>query len=383
MADNSGVTLHDAAQKTDPPGDKPARLVLPPAGPPWFASVMGTAILASLLEIHANSLPGAHVVAPTLLVLAWIMLIGLSTGFVIRIIADRRVLANSLRDSTVLPMWGPVAMSVLAVGSATATVLPNVWPGGSGVAFFVDALMWVIGTVLGVLTAFGFAAVLVRKDMGHPTPVWGLPLVPPMVSATTGSALIEHIPSGSGQFLMMVACAACFFLALFLGIIVFAISYRHHWRYNPVPLAASASTWIPLGIVGQSTAAAQAMANPASTVLAAPAAATAHLMADIYGYCMLAVGVPLIGYAIVVTARGFAGRMPFSTGWWAMTFPIGTLSLGSHMLGVHTGSAFFLGAGLLACLVLACSWSLCSVASIRALRTVLAHRKNPMLATTS
>ena len=96
--------------------------------------------------------------------------------------------------------------------------------------------------------------------MGAPTTTWGLPIVPPMVSATTGSALVPHLATREGQLLLVITTVACFFLALVLGLVVFAVAYRHHWRVAPLPLAASTSAWIPLGVVGQSTAAAQAIA---------------------------------------------------------------------------------------------------------------------------
>ncbi|MCU1538131.1 MAG: C4-dicarboxylate transporter/malic acid transport protein [Humibacillus sp.] len=336
---------------------------------------MGTGILATLLQTYAATDPlrpamGLHEAAIVLLVLAWVLLIGLSTGFVRHVRGDTGRGRAMVTDPATQPLWGTVAMGVLAVGAATVAVVPAVAPGATALAVDVSLWLWVMGTVLGTVTAVGFAVVIARGDAGEPSLVWGLPVVPPMVSATVGAGLVTMLPRGSvTAFALLVVSAASFVMALTLGLVVFSLGYHHHWRVAPVALAASASTWIPLGIVGQSTAGAQALAAAAATHLDAATSAQLHGLGVAYGVVALAVGVPLAGWAAVVTVRGFAGRMPFTTGWWALTFPVGTLALGLHHLGraMRSGSVTDLGAGAL--VVLCGTWTLCAVASARAVLT--------------
>jgi tellurite resistance protein TehA-like permease len=105
--------------------------------------------------------------------------------------------------------------------------------------------------------------------------------------------------------------------------------------------------------------------------LTADAASVVRALAVGYGVAVLACGVPLAAWALVVTVRGFAHRMPFAPGWWALTFPVGTVALGLHHLGGTSGHASFVvaGGGVLA--VLCGTWTLCAVASVRALAGVL------------
>ncbi len=354
---------------TQAPGrSRPLPLPLPPAGPAWYSSVMGTGILATLLQVNADSGPLGRRAAAVLLVVGWVLLLGLTGAFLIRVGRDRGAFTSTVVDSSVQPLWGTVAMALLSIGAATLTVTASRSPQWSPVAVVVDAVLWGLGTSIGILTALGFAAVLIKRGAGAPTPIWGLPIVPPMVSATTGAALVPHVASSEGRFVLLVAAVACFFLALSLGVVVFAVAYHHHWRVAPVPLAASASVWIPLGIVGQSTAAAQALVAQAAPFLQDTATRSAHVLADAYGYVMLAAGVPMVTYAVVVTARGFARRMPFTPGWWALTFPVGTLSLGAHLLGQASGHRAIEAAGGLALGVLVCTWSLSAMATLAALR---------------
>jgi tellurite resistance protein TehA-like permease len=351
----------------------PARLTLPPAGPVWFSSVMGTGILATLLGHDATHSSALLIPAAGLLAFGVLLLVGLAAGFGRRVARDRDAFRSTIRDAAVVPTWGTVSMGVLSIGSAAATVLPQLGArtasgGPAAWVTTVDATCWVVGTALGVVTAFGFAAVLVKRDLGSPVPAWGLPIVPPMVSATTGAALVPQLDSPAARLALLVATLACFFLALFLGALVFALSYHHHWRGSALPIPASASAWIPLGVVGQSMAAAQVMAAQSTLVIAPTTVAAARTLANGYGYLMLGLAAPVVGYAVSMTVRGFRARMPFSPGWWALTFPIGTLALGTRLLGSASGHGSISALGIAATGALCGTWLLCVAATAFAVK---------------
>ena len=343
---------------------RPTRTAMPPVGPAWYGAVMGTAILATLTQILV---PGLWV-ARVLLALGWLLLVGLTAGFAARAVRHPGTLAASVRVGA-LPLWGMVSMGMLAVGSATATVLPPWAPVLTDLAVIVDAILWVLGTTLGLATAVGFAVLLVRSDAGAPTTVWGLAVVPPMVSATVGAGLVPHLPTPAQQLSLLLVTAACFVLSLTLGAVIFTVAYHHHWRVAGLAVAASTTAWIPLGVVGQSTAAAQAIAGSAGPLLPATLATVVQDLANDYGVLMLGLGVPLAAWAVAMTVRGFRRRMPFVPGWWSLTFPIGTLALGAHLLGVGSGLTGFLVAGVVLVVVLAGTWTRCAVATARAAAT--------------
>ena len=338
---------------------------LPAPGPAWFGSVMGTAILATLLQLVAGHVHGGVLASRVLLVVAWALLIGLTAAFARRCLADTTTLRDSLHGLVPMAQWGMVSMGLLAVGSATSTVLPVWAPALAATAWAVDAVTWVAGSTLGFALAVGFAVRLVRREPGEPTTVWGLAVVPPMVTATTGAALAAQTDDVLRAAVLLVAIAG-FAIALCLGGIVFGVAYHHHWRVAPVPLAASTSAWIPLGIVGQSVAAAQALTVELRSDLTADAGAALVAVAHGYGVAMLVLGVPLVAWAARVTARGFRRGMPFSPGWWAMTFPVGTIALGAHLLGQGAGWAWADVIATVALVTLAGTWPLCALASARA-----------------
>lgn len=342
------------------------RATVTPPGPQWYGSLMGTGIAATLTQTLGGDLPGGRALAVVLLVVGWVVFAGLTVAFGLRIARRPAVFAETIRDIPVLAAWGMVSMGVLSIGSATSTVVPAHWPMLAGAAWAVDGVLWSVGTVLGILTALGFAARLIGREVGAPTTAWGLPIVPPMVSATTGAALVPHLQTRPVQLLLVIVTVGCFFLALVLGFVVFSVAYHYHWRVAELPTAAATSAWIPLGVVGQSTAAAQAIAVQAEHFVLPQDVGTLGLVANVYGIAMLSCGVPLIVWATVVTVRGFRRGMPFSPGWWALTFPIGTVCLGLHGLEGGTGVRAFGIASDLVCLVLLGTWTLCTVATVRA-----------------
>lgn len=342
--------------RPSPPGV--AAVPLPPPGPAWFPAVMGTGILASLLATTGDA---AGVAPRALLALGWALALTLAAGWVRHCLRHPGAAGASVLDPTQVPAWGTVSMGVLSLGAATLAVLPGVDPALAGAAVGLDAAAWLAGTALGLATTLRFAALLLatptRRALGPPTPAWGLPVVPPMVSATVGAGLAPHLPPGTRPAMLLVA-VGCFLLALALGVAVFALSYLHHALVEPLPMTLAVATWIPLGIVGQSTAAAVAIATLAPGLRAAATA---------YGVVMLVVAVPVVAHAARSTARGLRARIPFTPGWWALTFPVGTLALGSHLLGRATGWELVSTLAQACLLALVCTWTFCVVATARAL----------------
>lgn len=338
-----------------------AAAVVPPVGPPWFGAVMGTGILSSLLQRAELGVLSA-VGAPALLGLGWLLLLGLTLGYLVRLRAGETSLRQSVAAVADATAWGLVAMGVLSIGGATLAVLPDLGA-PTGLAVALAGALWAAGTVLGLVTTLAFAR-RVPREPGAPTFTWGLPVVPPMVSATTGAALAAALTTSGVALVVLVVSAACFVLSLVVGGWIFVAAYRNHRRV-PLPLVASVSAWIPLGIVGQSTAAAQGIA--AETGRWSSAGASAETLAVGYGVVALVAGVPLVLWAVRRTVTGLAQGMPFSPGWWALTFPLGTLALGSGALGAGTGSAALEALGVALTLALVGTWTFCALATVRVL----------------
>lgn len=265
---------------------------LPPPGPAWAGALMGIAITASMTGVHVGTPTGGIVT-----VLAAMVLLVLATG-------GRSWL------TTDLPPWSMVTMGILALGSAADSTLGFV---------SVHQVTWVVGTVASVIVFTPQAVKLVRGTLPRTFPA-ALPLVTPMVAATNAAQLGHPLPG-----------ILCFAASLLTGVPAFLLIYLGSGRRPAPPTAAT--TWIPLGIVGQSSAAALLLSDGSS-------------LADvgrIYAGVMLTVGVPAAAWALwnhwgtLLRTSPAASAAAYSPAWWSATFPVGTFSLGAHQLSVSTG----------------------------------------------
>ncbi|MEY8566020.1 hypothetical protein AALF15_05545 [Corynebacteriaceae bacterium 7-707] len=304
---------------------------LPPPGPAWGGALMGVSIAATMTGIHVGTTAGAVVTVMAALVLL-VLLLPLLPG------AGRHGWAT-----TDLPSWSMVTMGVLALGSAADTTL--------GLTT-VHQVTWVAGTVGSVAVFVPQVTCVVRGALPL-TFRTALPLVTPMVAATNAAQLGHPLPA-----------AVCFWASLAAGVPFFVLVYLAPARRPAGPSAAT--TWIPLGIVGQSSTAALLVTDGSSL------AGTGRL----YAGAVLAVGVPAAGWALW-NHWGALLRTPprqslatVGPAWWSATFPVGTCSLGTHQLAVATGTGWpdAVSAGLLGLLALHIALATAGLA-VRALPT--------------
>lgn len=300
---------------------------------------MGISLTASLLRIHGLLLP-----AQTVLLLGWAIFLTLIVGW-FRYRSPRF-------ESGVLPAWGMVAMGMMSLGSATSGIF-------GGLTWWIHCSFWLLGSTLSVITCLGYTRLLVTTRAGSPTFSWGLPLVAPMVAATTGALvygrllLIDAPPIPTATVLAVSGGLFC--LAVVLAPPVFGYVYLQilgpaagRSGTDPLPAIAAPTAWIPLGLIGQSTAAAQFLA---------PGVGWPELGVG-YGSVALLLGLPLAGWALWRHYR-VAWRIRYNPTWWAATFPVGTCCLGSHALAVVSGTAWLdvLSAGLLILLLGHVTWA--------------------------
>lgn len=301
---------------------------------------MGISITSSLLRIHGFFLP-----AQVFLFLGWAIFLVLIVGWV-RYRSPRF-------ESGVMPAWGMVAMGMMSLGSATSGIF-------GGLTWWVHFGFWLAGSILSVITCLGYTRLLVTKRAGSPTFSWGLPLVAPMVAATTGALvhgqfqLIDAPPIPTAAVLAV--SAGLFFLALVLAPPVFGYVYlqilgptARRSGSDLLPAIASPTAWIPLGVIGQSTAAAQLLAVGVGW----------PELGIGYGMVTLLLGLPLAGWALWHHYRA-AWHIRYSPTWWSATFPVGTCALGSHALALTTGADWLglISAGILVLLVLHVGWAI-------------------------
>jgi tellurite resistance protein TehA-like permease len=163
-------------------------------GPNWFASVMGTGVIAVASATLPVEWPILTVIGTVAWALAAALLIVLLIVIPLHWLRDRSVVRSIANDPIAIQFFGAPPMALMTVG--TATLLIGSRYIGMSAAVTIDWVLWICGTVLGLVTAILvpfrlFTQLQVRQDGAFGG--WLMPVVPPMVSAA-GARCWSHMP---------------------------------------------------------------------------------------------------------------------------------------------------------------------------------------------
>jgi C4-dicarboxylate transporter/malic acid transport protein len=350
-------------------GDRPA---LGFFGPNWFASVMGTGIVANAVATLPFDVPGLPRVATGLWVLDAVLLVVVGTATLLHRTRHPEVARRHVDDPVMGQFYGAPAMALMTVGAGALLVgVPLV---GLHAAVALDAVLWTAGTGLGLWTAaaipyrmFTRGGVAADAASGG----WLMPVVPPMVSAATAPLLMPHLPAGQWQLTLEVLAAMMFGLALVASLVVLTLVWSRLVQHSPGAAAAVPTLWIVLGPLGQSVTAAHTLGGGAARVLPAPYGGVAEVLGVVYGLPVLGFALLWLTLCVALTVRTVRGGLPFSLTWWSFTFPLGTVVTGTSALATATGAHLLAVLAGLLYVALVAAWA---VVAVRTSRGVYAGR---------
>ncbi|GAA1458491.1 TDT family transporter [Williamsia maris] len=340
--------------------------------PNWFTTVMGTGIVATAAATLPAHVTGLHTVATVVWILASVALLLVSSAFAAHWVLHRDNARGYLNHTVVSHFYGAPAMAALTVGAGTLLFGKDLI--GLDAAVWIDAALWTIGTVIGVV-AVGFVAVrlLTRADRGgEALPARMMSVVAPMVSASTGALLVPHIAGADMRTAFLMLCYAMFLLSFVFGTVTAFFVYRRMIRVGLPARAAVPTVWIPLGMIGQSITAAITLGTASRgefTGSHASVATDLHTAGVAYGIFVGMLGVVAFIVSATVTARAAHSGLPFSLTWWSFTFPVGTCVTGATALGTATGVGEIHTTAVVLYVLLFTAWAVVAARTVGAVRS--------------
>lgn len=327
----------DAPRRLFPVSERPGRLVSN-LTPNWFASVMGTGIVAVAAASLPVQFPGLRTGATVVWALAAVLLVALGAGTALHWGRYRGTAATHHLHPVLSHFYGAPPMAILTVGAGTI-LLGEDWI-GLPAAITVDWVLWSVGTIGGLVTAVLLPYLAFTRHDYTPDAAFGgwlMPVVPPMVSASTGALLLPYAPAGQARAALLWACYGFFGLSLVASLVVIALIWHRLARYGIGAPGMVPTLWIVLGPVGQSITAVNLLASKAPSAVDPGTAHALLVVALVYGFGMLGFALLWAAIALAITLRTAREHLPFSLAWWSFTFPVGTCVTGLNGLAWHSG----------------------------------------------
>lgn len=325
--------------------------------PNWFASIMGTGIIATAAATLPLQFPGLRTAATIVWAVASVLLILLIAATAVHWIRHRETARGHHLNPVMAHFYGAPAMALMTVGAGTLLLGKDVL--GEQLAVGIDAVLWTAGTLLGLASAVAIPYLLFTRHKATAESAFGgwlMPVVPPMVSASTGALLLPYVPEGQARLSMLMACYAMFGLSLLASLIIIALIWNRLAVHKIGAAAAVPTLWIVLGPLGQSITAANLLGGNAHLTVSGPLAAAMEAFGVLYGVPVLGFALLWAALAAAITLRTARHGLPFSLTWWSFTFPIGTCVTGLSGLAVHTGLAAFAAMAVAGYALLVAAW---------------------------
>ena len=295
--------------------------------PGWFGAVMGTGIVGVIAYLNPGDQSGllrtAHGVGVAVAIVAWVAAVAIAVPYLTRMFRHPEASLQDLRHPIVGALYATLPAAVIVLAATTATVGKSLL--SADAVFTIVAILAAIGGVLSFAIGVVFAYILFCGD-GPPAEApnggWFIPPVVSILIPLSLAPLLPRVGTPTARLLLFVGYAA-WGIGFFLFLLVAAVLFQRLVFHALPPAQLAPSIWIGLGPIGAGSLALLKLAHAGAPIWGDSGAAvektTSVAAAVLWGF-----GVWWLAIAALTLIRYLrVGRLPYSAGWWAFTFPLG------------------------------------------------------------
>lgn len=278
--------------------------------PSWFASVMGTGILAMTSLFYSTYIPALADLALYLVYFNLLLFIVLLIPWTLRWILFPQNAIADLNHPVLANFYATIAIAMLVLAANFIVVLNNM---------LVGQIFWFAGTLATV-----FFAVIVPYKMfqsetvtlDHINPAWFIPPVGLIVIPIAGGLLINEFSGMMQEFVIFLnyfGWGAGFFIYLAL----LAMCMYRFILHKPLPNNLVPTLWITLGPIGAGIVSLIALVQNSTFIT---------MEEPFLVFCLLFWGFGiwwLFLAAFITLDYKRRSQLSYALSWWAFTFPLG------------------------------------------------------------
>lgn len=289
--------------------------------PAWFASVMGTGILAMTSFFYS---PYIHALKYAAFILSYLniaLFFILLIPWTLRWIYFRKEALASLEHPVVSNFYITMPISIVVLAANFMLISRNK---------MVSESFWFVGSILVIFFSILTPFIMLRGEhvrLGHINPAWFIPPVALIVIPLIGAPLVSRFSGLLGEIVILInyfGWGAGFFLYLALLAICMYRFILHH----PLPDVLAPTIWINLGPIGAGVVALiDLVENSAFVTIKEPF--------FVFSFILWGFGVWWVLMAIVMTLHYIKNlRLPYAMTWWAFIFPLGAYVAATHSVAI-------------------------------------------------
>ncbi len=287
--------------------------------PSWFASIMGTGILAIACKLFSNY---ASFLSTCSYALFWFnlsMFLLFLTFWALRWIFFFKEAKADLFNPVISSFCPTVAVAFLVVAGGFVTIVNDIQTA---------EIFWIIGVILMSIFAFLIPFIMFTHEnitIAHINPGWYIPPVGLIVIPIAG-AFFEPISTGIYKQIITIINFLGYGAGFFLYMALLSIIVYRLILHSPLPGKIAPTIWINLGPIGAGSIALINIVSNTSFI---------HQKEPFFTFVLIfwSFGLWWLIIALIMTFRYIKkSELSYSMSWWAFIFPLGAYVVSTHMV---------------------------------------------------